>query len=139
MVSSAVFSKERSMQTPELIELVQDRTGNVTSKVANDVLMAVLATVTERNLGGAQQHLAGELPVEYADVLRRGDANAHEEFDAAELVRMVAERAGIAAQQSQTWTWPTLSALVESVSTGQRDEFLKALPDDFYPYAMWDV
>lgn len=127
------------MQTPELIELVQDRTGNVSSKVANDVLMAVLETVAERNLGGAQQHLAGELPVEYADVLRRGDAKAQEEFDAAELVRRVAERAGIAEQQSQTWTRATLSALVESVSTGQRDEFVKALPDDFYPYAMWDV
>src|SRR5690625_6871911 len=127
------------MQTPKLMELVHDGTGNVASKVANVVLMAVLATVAERNVGGAQQHLAGELPVEDADVLRRGDAKAQEEFDAAELVRRVAERAGIAEQQSPTWTRATLSALVESVSTGQRDEFVKALPDDFYPYAMWDV
>lgn len=125
------------MQTSSLIEVVQERTGNESDQVARDLLNAVLTTLAERDLGGAQSKFAAQLPEEFRDVLQ--DRDHPEPFDAEEFVRRVAERADITAAQSETWTRATLSGLVDSVTAGQRADFVEALPADFESYTIWAV
>lgn len=127
------------MQPSEIIELVQDRTGNESSTRANDMIIAVLETLAERDLDGAQQNFAAQLPDEFSEVLRHTDQQNQERFDADGFVQRVAERADISEDQSETWTRATLSALAESVTTGEREDFISALPNDYVPYARWDV
>ncbi|GAA2029075.1 hypothetical protein GCM10009720_06140 [Yaniella flava] len=127
------------MQTSEIIELVQERTGNESSTTANDMIIAVLETLAERDLDGAQQNFAAQLPDEFSEVLRHTDQQSQEKFDADAFVQRVAERSDISEDQSETWTRATLSALAESVTTGEREDFISALPNDYVPYARWDV
>lgn len=127
------------MQPTEIIELVQDRTGNETETVANDLIIAVLETLAERDLGGAQQDFAAQLPSEFSTVLSHTEQKDQQSFNANEFVQRVAQRADINVAQAETWARATLSALVESVSAGERADFVAALPQDFAPYAKWDV
>lgn len=127
------------MQPTEIIELVQERTGHDSAQPANDLLLAVLETLAERDLDGAQLNFAAQLPDEFGTVLTHADKTGQEKFDADEFVRRVAQRADISEEQSETWTRATLSGLVESVSAGERNDFVSALPADLAAYARWDV
>lgn len=127
------------MQTTEIIELVQERTGNESTQTANDLLIAVLETLAELDLDGAQHDFGAQLPDEYSEVLLHTDRQSQEAFDATEFVRRVADRADITAGQAETWARATLSSLVESVTAGERSDVVQALPNDYAPYAKWDV
>lgn len=103
------------------------------------MILAVLETLAERDLVGAQHKFAAQLPSEFGALLSHTDQKEQEKFDANEFVQRVAQRADITVKQSETWTRATLSALVQSVSVGERNDFVSALPNDFVPYAEWDV
>lgn len=127
------------MQPTAIIELVQDRTGNESDTVANDMIIAVLETLAERDLGGAHSNFAAQLPNQFGTILSNADPQNQQDFNANEFVQRVAQRADISEEQADNWTRATLSALVQSVSAGERSDFLAALPNDFAPYAKWDV
>lgn len=125
------------MTTQEIVEGVQDRAG-VSEQTANRLLNAVLSTLGELDLGRQKSEFADQLPDDLGDALRH-DGVKKEDFDAAEFIRRVAELAEISFEQSETWTRATLSLLAENVSTGERENFLEALPHDIPDYTIWDV
>ena len=127
------------MQSTAIIELVQERIGDESETVAHDMIRAVLETLAERDLDDAQQKFAAQLPTEFGALLSHTEHKDREKFSANEFVQRVARRADISEKQSETWTRATLSALVQSVSVGERNDFVSALPDDFAAYAQWDV
>lgn len=127
------------MQPTGIIELVQQRAQLESNVAANDTVIAVLETLAERDLNGEQENFAAQLPKEFGEVLNQGDPKNQETFDAAEMARRVGERLSVSPEQSQTRANAALSALVESVSDGERVDFMNALPSDFSSYAVWKV
>src|SRR5699024_875230 len=134
-----VFRKENAMQTPELINVVQQRADVASTEAANDTLIAVLTTLAERGVGGEDDNFAARLPKEVGGALVRGDPNDRETFDAEEFVPRIGERLRTNPDQTETRTRAAFSALVEGVSDGEQLDLLNSLPNDFSPYAIWQV
>jgi len=130
--------KEAGMPTTTIIEAVQDRTGIESAENAHELIVAVLSTLNELDLGGQQSQLAGELPNEFGGLLRQAGTRK-EQFGADEFINRVAQRMDISPEQSETWTRAALSLLVESVPTVNRESFRSALSEDIYLYTIWDV
>lgn len=127
------------MQTTELINVVQQRADIESTEAANDTLIAVLTTLAERDLNGEHENFAAQLPKEFGEVLLHGDAKDKETFDAEEFVRRIGERLGTTSEQTEARTRAAFSALVEGVSDGEQLDLLNSLPNDFSPYAIWQV
>lgn len=126
------------MQMTEMIEVVQQRASVDSTAAANNTLVAVAETLAERDLDGAQENFAAQLPDELGLVVNMGDAKTQEAFDSADFVRRVGQRLGISEEQSQTRTHAALSIMLEAVTEGERKDIISALPDDFLPYTAWD-
>ncbi|HIW45658.1 MAG TPA: DUF2267 domain-containing protein [Candidatus Yaniella excrementigallinarum] len=127
------------MQTTELINVVQQRADIESTEAANDTLIAVLTTLAERDLEGEHENFAAQLPKEFGEVLLHGDPKDKETFDAEEFVRRIGERLGTTPDHTETRTRAAFSALVEGVSDGEQLDLLNSLPNDFSPYAIWQV
>lgn len=126
------------MQMTEMIEVVQQRAGIDSNETANDTLIAVAETLSERELDGAHENFAAQLPDEIATVVNKGDKKNREKFDAEEFVNRVGKRLGTAQGETQSRTHAALSTMVEAVTEGEQVDLLNALPNDFTPYAVWN-
>ncbi|GAA2029099.1 hypothetical protein GCM10009720_06180 [Yaniella flava] len=125
------------MQTTEILELVEQRAELASNQEANDTMIAVLETLAERELDGEHDNFAAQLPKEFGELLTKGDPKDKDNFDAEEFVRRVGQRLDTTSDQSEKRTQAALSALIESVSDGERVDMLNKLPKDFSPYAVW--
>lgn len=127
------------MHMNDMIETVQKRAGIDSTQAANDTLIAVAQTLAERDLAGEQQDFAAQLPEELKTVMTQTATKSQEKFDATEFLDRVGARLGTSAQQSETRVQAALSVMLEGVSDGERLDMLNALPNDFTPYAVWNV
>ncbi|GAA4476972.1 hypothetical protein GCM10023190_15590 [Enteractinococcus fodinae] len=127
------------MATNAIVDLVQQRIGEISPETAERLINAVLETLAERDLSGAHTGFAAELPPEYGAILNDPDRTSHEHFDVEEFIRRVGERANVSYPQSETWTRAALTALVENVPTEERNRFVSHFPDDLADYTHWVV
>lgn len=127
------------MQMTDMIDLVQQRAEIDSTQAANDTLLAVAETLAERDIDGAQANFAAQLPKELGSVVNMGDTKEQVKFDAEEFVTRVGSRLELSESQSRKHTHAALSAMLEGVSDGERLDLLNALPNDFTPYATWNV
>lgn len=126
------------MPTRQIIDGIQQRTGLEAPEKAHDLATAVLASLSRLDLGGHEYGFAAELPQEFSEVLLAGP-DQKENLDANTFVRRVADHIDTSPEQSETWTRATLSLLVESVPTTQREKVRAVLPEDLYQFTIWDV
>ena len=126
------------MQMTDMVDLVQQRAGLESTQVANDTLLAVAETLSEREIEGAQTNFAAQLPQELGSVVDMRDSKSQENFDAEEFVSRVGHKLDISEAQSRKLTHAALSAMMQGVSDGERLDMLNALPNDFTPYATWN-
>lgn len=127
------------MQMTEMIDVVQARAGIDSNETANETLIAVAETLSERDLDGAQENFAAQLPEELGSVVKKGEKKDREKFDAEEFVSRVGERLGTSQRDTQARTHAALSTMVEAVTEGEQLDLLNALPTDFTPYAVWNA
>src|SRR5699024_1743844 len=127
------------MQTTELINVVQQRGDIESTEAGNGTLSAVLTTFTVSDLEGEHENFAPQHPKDFRETLLHGDTNKKETFDAEEIVRRIGERLGTNPDHTETRTRAAFSALVEGVSDGEQLDLLNFLPNDFSPYAIWQV
>ena len=127
------------MHMTEMINVVQQRAGIDSDDTAKNTLVAVAETLAERDLDGAQENFAAQLPEELAPVVKQGDKNSREKCDAEQFVQRVGERLGTSQHETQSQTHAALSTMVEAVSEGEQLDMLNALPNDFSPYAVWNA
>ena len=127
------------MQMTQMIDLVQQRADIDSTQAANDTLLAVAETLAERDIDGAQTNFAAQLPQELGSVVNMTDTKNQAKFDAEEFVTRVGSRLDLDESQSHKRTHAALSAMMEGVSDGERLDMLNALPNDFTPYATWNV
>ncbi|GAA4476998.1 hypothetical protein GCM10023190_15680 [Enteractinococcus fodinae] len=125
------------MQMTEMIDVVQQRAGIDSNETAKETLQAVAETLAERDLDGAHDNFAAQLPEEIAPVITQGDKSSREKFDADEFVNRVGKRLGTSQKDTQARTHAALSTLAEAVSDGEQLDLLSALPKDLSPYAVW--
>jgi len=127
------------MQMTEMINVVQQRAGIDSNETANDTLIAVAETLAEREMEGAQENFAAQLPNELSTLINQGDKKNREKFDASEFVDRVGERLGTSGGESESRTHAALSTMVEAVTEGEQVDLLNALSNDFTPYAVWNA
>lgn len=127
------------MQMTDMIGLVQQRADIESEQAANDTLLAVAETLAERDMEGEQANFAAQLPQELGSVVNMGASKNQEKFDAEEFVSRVSTRLEITEAESRKHTHAALSAMMQGVSDGERLDMLNALPNDFTPYATWNV
>lgn len=127
------------MQMPEMIELVQQRADINSTQAANDTLLAVAETLAERDIDGEQANFAAQLPRELGSVVNMGGSKDQVKFGAEEFVTRVGSKLDLDAPQSRKRTHAALSVMVQGVSDGERLDLLNALPNDFTPYATWNI
>ena len=125
------------MATDAIVDLVQQRTGQESPEPAERLIEAVLQTLGELDLNGAQAGFAAALPVPYGDLLQNPDTSRQERFDSEEFVRRVAQRTDISVEQADTWTHAGLTAIIENVPTEERNRFVVAFPEDLRSYTQW--
>lgn len=126
------------MTTQTILEEIQLRAGLDSPERARGLAIAVLANLNRYDLNGQEHGFAAELPQEFGEVLLN-DTAQKEQPKASIFVQRVADRVDISTEQSESWTRATLSLLVESVSPGQREKIIAALPEELKPYTIWDV
>lgn len=127
------------MQMTEMINVVHQRAGIDSNETANDTLMAVAETLAEREMDGAQENFAAQLPDELSTLINRGEKKNREKFDASEFVNRVGERLGTSGDEAKSRTHAALSTMVEAVSEGEQVDLMNALPNDFTPYSVWNT
>lgn len=127
------------MQTTKIVEQVQQRAELDSFDDANATVIALLETLSLRDLKDERKDFAAQLPKAYGQVLTADAPEVKERFDASEMVRRVAKKLGITLEESRTRTHAAFSTLMEAVSDGQVTNLLNALPDDYASYATWDA
>ena len=126
------------MQTTEIVERVQQRAELDSFDDANDTVVALLETLSLRDLKDERDDFAAQLPKAYGKILTADAPAVKERFDASEMVRRVSKKLGTTLEESRTRTHAAFSVLMEAVSDGQVTNLLDALPDDYASYASWN-
>lgn len=117
------------MNYDAFVDLVARRAG-VDSERAVELSRAALETLNDRLPGGEALDLAGQLPLPLQGLLRPPD-EAAEEFDAAEFIRRVGARAGVADPAALDAARALFFALREAVTGAEFDELMGRLPADY--------
>ena len=126
------------MQTTEIIEKVQQRAELDSADGANNTVIALLETLSLRDLKEEREDFATQLPKAFGQILTEHAPEVKERFDASEMVRRVAKKLDITLEESRTRTHAAFSVLMDAVADGQVTNLLNALPDDYATYATWD-
>lgn len=119
------------MNRGELIHEVERRGEFPDAAAAEDAVIATLSVLGERLKGGEAKDLAAQLPAELADAVQtRGPG---ERFDADEFCRRVAEREerDVSSAIAREHVRVVLDVVLGSVSTGERDDVIAQLPDEY--------
>jgi uncharacterized protein (DUF2267 family) len=115
------------------IERVAERAG-LAPDAALRASDAALETLAERISGGEVEDLLAQLPPEFHEPLRRGDAlsnGAARKMTLEQFVRRVAEREGVAPDEARTHTRAVLATLREAVTPKEWFDMTSQLPQDY--------
>lgn len=99
--------------------------------------MAVAEALSEREMDGAQDNFAAQLPEEIATVVQSRDKNSREKYDADDFLTRVSEQLGTSGDETKTRINAAFSAMVDGVSEGEQVDIVNALPNDLSSYAVW--
>jgi uncharacterized protein (DUF2267 family) len=119
------------MKYDEFIGQVQNRARIPTREEAVKAIRATLETLAERLAGGEPNDLAAQLPEEIGVYLKHERAGAGERFSLDEFFQRVSEREGVDLPVSVYHTRVVIEILQEAVSTGQINDVLAQLPEEF--------
>jgi uncharacterized protein (DUF2267 family) len=125
------------MQLTEMIDIVQDRAELNSEDTAKKTLVAVAEALSEREMDGAQDNFAAQLPEEIATVVQSRDKNSREKYDADDFLTRVSEQLGTSGDETKTRVHAAFSAMVDGVSEGEQVDIVNALPNDLSSYAVW--
>lgn len=126
------------MQLTEMIDLVQQRAGLDSRQIAEETLTAVAEALAEREMNGAQDNFASQLPDELATIVQAHDKSSREKYDAADFMQRVGEQLGTSEDDTKSRVHAAFSSMVDGVSEGEQVDIMNALPADLSPYATWD-
>jgi len=125
------------MQLTEMIDIVQERADINSKDTAKETLVAVAEALSEREMDGAQDNFAAQLPEEIATVVQSRDKTSREKYDAEDFLNRVGEQLGTSGEETKNRVHAAFSAMVEGVSEGEQVDIVNALPNDLSSYAMW--
>lgn len=126
------------MQLTEMVNLVQERADLNSEDTAKKTLVAVAEALSEREMDGAQDNFAAQLPEEIATVVQSRDKSSGEKYDAEDFMNRVSEQLGTSGEETETRVHAAFSAMVEGVSEGEQVDIVNALPKDLSTYALWN-
>jgi uncharacterized protein (DUF2267 family) len=132
--ASTPFARESDVEYEEFITKVAERAG-VEREQAEALTVATLQTLAERITGGEAEDLAAQLPGPLKTALPERPGGTAEAFDLDEFERRVADRAGASHGDVETGIRAVFQTLSEAVSSGEFDEILSQLPNEFRPLA----
>jgi len=122
-------SKGRKMNHEQFVSSVAEHAG-VDPEQAEALTRAVLATLAERITGGEARDLAAQLPVPLQNPLLSADEEA-EAFSLDEFIRRTAQRAGTDRDTADIGVAAVMTTLRESISSGEFDDVMSQLPQEF--------
>lgn len=125
------------MQLTEMREVVQERAGLESEQAAEETLVAVAEALGQREMDGAQDNFAAQLPSELAEVVQAGQDNGREKYDGTAFLQRVGERLGTSEAETKTRVHAAFSTMNERVSEGEQVDLVNALPNDLSQYAVW--
>ncbi len=125
------------MQLTEMIDIVQERGGIDSEDTAKKTLVAVAEALSEREMDGAQDNFAAQLPEEIATVVQSRDKSSREKYDADDFLNRVSQQLGTSGEETKTRVHAAFSAMVDGVSEGEQVDIVNALPNDLSSYAVW--
>jgi uncharacterized protein (DUF2267 family) len=117
------------MNHEQFVSSVAERAG-VDPEQAEALTRAVLATLAERITGGEARDLAAQLPVPLQNPLLSADEEA-EAFSLDEFIRRTAQRAGTDRDTAGIGVAAVMTTLRESISSGEFDDVMSQLPQEF--------
>jgi uncharacterized protein (DUF2267 family) len=117
------------MNHEQFVSSVVERAG-VDPEQAEALTRAVLATLAERITGGEARHLGAQLPVPLQNPLLSADEEA-EAFSLDEFIRRTARRAGTDRDTADIGVAAVMTTLRESISSGEFDDVMSQLPQEF--------
>jgi uncharacterized protein (DUF2267 family) len=117
------------MNHEQFVSSVAERAG-VDPEHAEELTRAALATLAERITGGEARDLAAQLPVPLHNPLLSTDEEA-EAFSLDEFIRRTAQRAGTDRDTADIGVAAVMTTLRESVSSGEFDDVMSQLPQEF--------
>jgi uncharacterized protein (DUF2267 family) len=117
------------MNHEQFVSSVAERAG-VDPEHAEELTRAALATLAERITGGEARDLAAQLPVPLQNPLLSADEEA-EAFSLDEFIRRTAQRAGTDRDTADIGVAAVMTTLRESVSSGEFDDVMSQLPQEF--------
>lgn len=123
------------MHYQEFVNRVNERIQEQTPGETEFAIQATLATVGECATGREAQSLSSQLPVELAAQLEMGNyAKEAKSFSLAEFYRRIAEREGaISVERSSLRTRAVITALFETLASGELPTIESLLPEGFEP------
>jgi uncharacterized protein (DUF2267 family) len=115
----------------EIVHEVERRGEFPDAAAAEDAVLATLSVLGERLKGGEAKDLAAQLPADLADAVQT--TGPGERFDVDEFCRRVAEREerDVSSAVARQHVRVVLDVVLGSVSSGERDDVLAQLPDDY--------
>jgi uncharacterized protein (DUF2267 family) len=117
------------MNHEQFVSSVAERAG-VDPEHAEELTRAALATLAERITGGEARDLAAQLPVPLQNPLLSADEEA-EAFSLDEFIRRTAQRVGTDRDTADIGVAAVMTTLRESVSSGEFDDVMSQLPQEF--------
>jgi uncharacterized protein (DUF2267 family) len=117
------------MNHEQFVSSVAERAG-VDPEHAEELTRAALATLAERITCGEARDLAAQLPVPLHNPLLSTDEEA-EAFSLDEFIRRTAQRAGTDRDTADIGVAAVMTTLRESVSSGEFDDVMSQLPQEF--------
>lgn len=126
------------MQLTAMIDIVQGRADLDSKDTAKKTLVAVAEALSEREMDGAQDNFAAQLPNEIATVVQSRDKSSREKYDADDFLQRVSEQLGTTGDETETRVHAAFSTMVDGVSEGEQVDIVNALPNDLSTYAIWD-
>lgn len=125
------------MQYNQFIENVQKKTGINSRDEAVAVTRAVLETLGERLDQRTRNGLVAEVPNELKVYLEaRGNhpdsyATDPDHYTLTEFYKRVGARANLTYYDAAQRTWQVMSVLQQAIPSGERDEIINSLPEEF--------
>lgn len=125
------------MQTEEIDALIQQRANLESSDAAHRAGIAVLTELGRREIGGEGSDLASQLPQEYKTALT-GAGESAGTFTESEFIDRVGSTLNLDQDAAKVVAHASISAIVDSVTPGERTDFLNSLPREFSGYGVWN-
>ena len=117
------------MKQEEFRQAVKTRIGVVHNDQADEIIGAVLSTLSARISDEEAQHLAAQLPEPYKTVVR--SENRQETFALEEFFARIAGELRLGRGPATRYAQAVLDVLNEAVTTGELQDVMAQLPDEF--------